>query len=610
MPLDLGLKHTNAERVCMQSRRRVVPDILMLILCLQILRGGNERDLELENLSTEFGVSIGSISSYISHVAFPLHKILSQYEIIRLKWSTQAERQNMRKLVCGFSDCVAFVNGTMQRIYRQMDERFQEDTYCGQHKFNFHAAFLLTSICRVTIRLEMTWVGSEHDRGLYNDCDAARFLENYYRNNEREISESGFQRDGNQIVLPYKSGQGTGFAHRRQFHTNIRSQRVRNEWSIGIISNFYCLFLDRLPFENALLPIVCAVAAYLVSWSDSSRWNPAVFSWVYDVAPWTVHAETLNSSTFSSVALLTLHVRSSTLSLSMLLTASSSANWSLCSSEKLMSEKSGSRGRSRGGEERWLFAAQNAVLNEWKTVGSASEYKRLTKRAFELNWATFALSTSRFEFFAYSLARFCAYWLWRFMERLQRSSRSLRIRCCTDEVFSSDVIVLFRRASENFMRFSQYSLVPVTASPSKLTLSSSSDGAFFFVKNYVSVIIANVWDDPSVIFHNEVGVVLSVVLDVTRFNNRFICAPDSVQFFIDSVIFANVMFRSRFGWHPTLWVRNSRNRTPFSTRLILRGGSLNDGTLDVASSSFETQMSLAALATVEVGGKIEADWVL
>lgn len=81
----------------------------------------------------------------------------------------------MRGLVCGFSNCVAFVDGTKQRIYRPMNEGIQEDNYCGQHHFTCHTPLHWTDIYGVIIRLDITGVGSEYDRRLYNDRNVIRF---------------------------------------------------------------------------------------------------------------------------------------------------------------------------------------------------------------------------------------------------------------------------------------------------------------------------------------------------------------------------------------------------------------------------------------------------
>lgn len=107
---------------------------------------------------------------------------------------------------------------------------------------------------------------------------------------------------------------------------------------------------------------------------DYSQWNLPVFSGAFDAAPWIVHAETLNPFPSSGVAQLTLHVPSSTLSLSSLLTKSSSANWSLCSSERLMSERSRSRDVWEGVEETGFLPKRIPLWRNGRLWHSAAEY--------------------------------------------------------------------------------------------------------------------------------------------------------------------------------------------------------------------------------------------
>lgn len=265
-PLDPRLELSAEEIDAVHSRKRAVPDPVMLFLFLHAMRAGNEGGIGVEQLSMLYGISSGTASNYIRHVANVLLDTLVRNEHAAIRWPTAEERIAMRGLVFGFENCVAFVDGTKQKAFRPKDKDLQEKRYDGHHHFHCFSVLLWTDVFGVIIHLDITLEGSRHDRGIYNISEPVRNPQTYFASEECAMGDTGFQGPGDHIVFPLKRNQSRHFGLRSQMNRDIRRQRIRNEWSVGLVSNRFRIFLGRWPFEDCLFPTVYTVAAMLVNY--------------------------------------------------------------------------------------------------------------------------------------------------------------------------------------------------------------------------------------------------------------------------------------------------------------------------------------------------------
>ena len=127
------------------------------------------------------------------------------------------------------------------------------------------AVLLWTDVYGVIIRLEITLQGHRHDRGIYNDSDTYRCPSIYFTDDEVAMADKGFEGDGAHIIFPVKRRRNNNFPLRAQMNRDIRMQRIRNEWSIGLLSNRFRLFLGRWSLLPELFPIMYRTAALLVN---------------------------------------------------------------------------------------------------------------------------------------------------------------------------------------------------------------------------------------------------------------------------------------------------------------------------------------------------------
>lgn len=73
----------------------------------------------------------------------------------------------MSGLVCGFVNCVDFVDGKMQRVFMPKDGEDKQDRFEGHHQFISFGVLSWTAIFGTIIRIGIELEGSRHDRGLY-----------------------------------------------------------------------------------------------------------------------------------------------------------------------------------------------------------------------------------------------------------------------------------------------------------------------------------------------------------------------------------------------------------------------------------------------------------
>ena len=111
---------------------------------------------------------------------------------------------------------------------------------------------------------------------MYNECAPFRHPSSYFSENEYAIADMGFQGDGANIITPFKKNQARHFQFRGQWNREIRRQRIRNEWSVGLVSNRFRLFLGRWPFEDTIFPTVYTVAVHLVNFRMRRNGIPPV----------------------------------------------------------------------------------------------------------------------------------------------------------------------------------------------------------------------------------------------------------------------------------------------------------------------------------------------
>lgn len=249
-----------------QSRKRAVPDEVMLFIFLHTLRDGNEGSVGMELMSRIYGLSCGTILNYIRHVGCTLMSVMKSNDDEAIRWRNISGRQAMQGLVYGFSKCIAFVDSTKQQVFRPLDAQIQESRYECHYRFHSFSLLLWTDVYRVIMLLDMIIVGSMHDSGTNNDSAPYRDPASYFSGGEFAIGDTGFQGAGEHIVCPSKKYQATGFSLRSTMNRYIRQQRIRNEWAVGLISNRFRLFLGRWPLEDNYFHILYEVAALLVNW--------------------------------------------------------------------------------------------------------------------------------------------------------------------------------------------------------------------------------------------------------------------------------------------------------------------------------------------------------
>ena len=267
-PLNPRLALSRDENLQRQSRPRILSSKEMLFFYLHTLGGGNEGGAGLLKLYALYGASVGTMSNWFSHVACAVHYSLKSVEEARIKWPYAAERQGMRGLVYGFPNAVAFCDGCKCRVFRPMNHATQQLRYDGHHKIHCFAVLVWVDVFGTYIRLDISLLGSQHDRGIFNQSGPMRSPNSYFFGEEHCIGDTGFQGEG-RVVCPMKSNQGMHFVYRAMFNKDLRRQRVCNEWGVGYINNRFRMFLGRWPFSPELFPICYESVAMMANW----RWR-------------------------------------------------------------------------------------------------------------------------------------------------------------------------------------------------------------------------------------------------------------------------------------------------------------------------------------------------
>lgn len=111
-PVDARYRYCNEENEMRTPRKRAISEKVMLFLFLHALRGRNEGGIGLRQLAFMYGISCGTISNFICHVAWALHKVLSKKNFAKIEWPDKGKCKCQEGMVCGFSKAVGFVDGT------------------------------------------------------------------------------------------------------------------------------------------------------------------------------------------------------------------------------------------------------------------------------------------------------------------------------------------------------------------------------------------------------------------------------------------------------------------------------------------------------------------
>lgn len=89
--------------------------------------------------------------------------------------------------------------------------------------------------------------GGVQDRGIYNDYEPLRLLNIFSADDEAAIGETAVQKQGRHIILLFKRNQERSFPHRSNINSYIMLQKIKNEWSIGFVSSWFCFGRSRIP---------------------------------------------------------------------------------------------------------------------------------------------------------------------------------------------------------------------------------------------------------------------------------------------------------------------------------------------------------------------------
>lgn len=162
----------------------------------------------MNNFLTEVGLGVSACSNYMRHVSIALLNTLREDQDGKMVWPTAAERRSIHGLVCGFPKCVAIFDGTKQKIFCPSDDNDQDDTFCGQHYFNYYSALVWNDIFGMVIHLNMIWVVFNQDRDVYNEKDVHKFPLRLYESDEYAIANWVFLGEGKNTVFLFKRNQG------------------------------------------------------------------------------------------------------------------------------------------------------------------------------------------------------------------------------------------------------------------------------------------------------------------------------------------------------------------------------------------------------------------
>lgn len=89
----------------------------------------------------------------------------------------------------------------------------------------------------------MSLIGSQHDSGIYKEADPYRFLQEYFTDDDNLICDKIFQWRGRQIMFALKKKQYRFYPAIYALKRDYQKQRIRKQWSIGLISHMFRVFL-------------------------------------------------------------------------------------------------------------------------------------------------------------------------------------------------------------------------------------------------------------------------------------------------------------------------------------------------------------------------------
>lgn len=265
------------QKQCLRlSRQRAVPNDFMPFVLLYILKYGNEGSMGLQRISATFGLSIGTISNYLHHVASFLHQVLKQNADSRIEWPTPQECAYMEGFVYGFPKIICFVDRTKTQVYRPQDPNNQIQRFDGHHHIHCFTCLVWTNVYGLIIRLGISFEGNEHDKGLSNESDPCRMFSEFFNNGLCRMAGTGSVRVHDFFVLILMSKQERGFKYSIHLNRDVHKQQICNKWSIGLVKNLFRLFAGRYAYKDSLFSILFEVACLLFNWWIRNSDTPPV----------------------------------------------------------------------------------------------------------------------------------------------------------------------------------------------------------------------------------------------------------------------------------------------------------------------------------------------
>lgn len=91
---------------------------------------------------------------------------------------------------------------------------------------------------------------------MYNDSDLYRYPSNFFTVDEAVIGDTSFQGTGRHTIFPFKRNQFRSYLHGHEMNRDMCKQPIQNEWSVGLVSNRFRIFLGYWFPDDALFPVV------------------------------------------------------------------------------------------------------------------------------------------------------------------------------------------------------------------------------------------------------------------------------------------------------------------------------------------------------------------
>jgi hypothetical protein len=77
------------------------------------------------------------------------------------------------------------------------------------------------------------------------------------------IGDTGFVGEGDHLICPFKKNHGALYLWRAMWNRDIRKQRIRNEWGLGFLKNWWGVLLGEWSFDECVFVESSTVAAML-----------------------------------------------------------------------------------------------------------------------------------------------------------------------------------------------------------------------------------------------------------------------------------------------------------------------------------------------------------